>query len=83
MTTIFDLMHSLYFFVTGNDNATNIMSEIMKLLQPINASKLDKGGEGTDINPWMQAGVPGASLGNENERYFYFHHSNGMLVFQF
>jgi carboxypeptidase Q len=31
-----------------------------------------------------RSGVPGASLKNENERYFYFHHSNGdqMAVFQ-
>lgn len=62
---------------TGSDSATKIMQEIMKLLQPINATILEKGGGGEDIAPWMQAGVPGASLKNENDRYFYFHHSNG------
>ena len=25
------------------------------------------GGEGTDMEPWMEAGVPGASLANDNE----------------
>jgi len=35
------------------------------------------GGDGEDIEPWIAAGVPGASLHNDNEKYFYFHHSGG------
>jgi len=35
------------------------------------------GGGGEDIDPWQAAGVPGASLANYNDRYFWFHHSNG------
>ncbi|XP_052275920.1 carboxypeptidase Q-like isoform X2 [Dreissena polymorpha] len=62
---------------TGNANATKIMTEVLKLLKPINASILDKQGDGTDIGPWMSAGVPGASLRNANDNYFYYHHTNG------
>jgi len=62
---------------TGNQAATAIMQEIAQLLQPINTTLLTTGGEGTDISPWMDAGVPGASLANDNDRYFYFHHSDG------
>lgn len=62
---------------SGSDSATEIMANIMKLLQPINATILEKGGGGTDIAPWMLAGVPGASLKNANQDYFYYHHSNG------
>ncbi|XP_060604455.1 carboxypeptidase Q-like [Ruditapes philippinarum] len=62
---------------TGSANANKVMTEVLKLLAPINASILDGGGEGTDISPWMNAGVPGASLKNENDKYFYFHHTNG------
>jgi len=62
---------------TGNAAATEIMQEIAQLLQPINTTLLTTGGDGTDISPWMNAGVPGASLANENDRYFYFHHSDG------
>lgn len=35
------------------------MEEVVKLLAPINTTKLEAHGEGTDISPWMQAGVPG------------------------
>ncbi len=35
------------------------------------------GGDGEDISPWMQRGVPGASLLNDNQDYFAYHHSNG------
>ncbi|XP_052767631.1 carboxypeptidase Q-like [Mya arenaria] len=62
---------------TGNTNATKVMSEVVQLLKQINASNLDTGGEGTDISPWMKAGVPGASLANMNQQYFYWHHTNG------
>lgn len=34
-------------------------------------------GTGPDIEGWVNAGVPGASLLNENERYFWFHHTDG------
>ncbi|XP_018618510.1 carboxypeptidase Q-like isoform X2 [Scleropages formosus] len=62
---------------SGSQQARTIMREVMKLLQPINATALEEHGEGTDINPWMEAGVPGASLHTEDKKYFWFHHSNG------
>lgn len=36
-----------------------VMEEVVKLLAPINTTKLETNGEGTDIERWMQAGVPG------------------------
>ena len=56
------------------------MTEVLSLLKSINASILDGGGEGTDIGPWMEGGVPGASLKNEDSKYFYFHHTNGIVL---
>ncbi|XP_049628915.1 carboxypeptidase Q [Suncus etruscus] len=44
---------------TGSEEAKAIMREIVKLLQPLNITQLLDGGEGTDINFWIQAGVPG------------------------
>lgn len=61
----------------GNDGAMSIMSSVVNLLKPINATILKKGGGGEDISLWMAAGVPGGSLKNANENYFYFHHTNG------
>uniref|UniRef100_A0A3B4YLC0 Carboxypeptidase Q n=1 Tax=Seriola lalandi dorsalis TaxID=1841481 RepID=A0A3B4YLC0_SERLL len=62
---------------TGSDVARQVMEEVVKLLAPINTTKLETHGEGTDISPWMQAGVPGASLHVADSRYFWFHHSEG------
>ncbi|KAM9489076.1 carboxypeptidase Q-like isoform 1-T1 [Clarias gariepinus] len=65
---------------TGNDEARAIMKEVMKLLAPINVTSLEKHGEGTDINMWMQAGVPGASLHTADSKYFWFHHTEGDMM---
>ncbi|KAM9309420.1 carboxypeptidase Q-like [Pholidichthys leucotaenia] len=62
---------------TGSDAAQKVMEEVVKLLAPINTTKLETGGEGTDIAPWIQAGVPGASLHVADSRYFWFHHTEG------
>lgn len=35
---------------------------------------------GPDIKLWTSKGVPGASLINSNERYFWFHHSAGDMM---
>ncbi|KAM4736441.1 carboxypeptidase Q-like [Anableps anableps] len=61
----------------GSDAAQKVMEEVVKLLAPINTTKLETGAEGTDIFLWMQAGVPGASLHVADSRYFWFHHSEG------
>ncbi|XP_061919071.1 carboxypeptidase Q-like isoform X2 [Entelurus aequoreus] len=60
---------------TGSVAARKVMEEVVKLLAPLNATKLEMHGEGTDISPWIQAGVPGASLHVADSRYFWFHHT--------
>lgn len=62
---------------TGSEKARAIMEEVMNLLQPLNITQLFRDAEGTDINFWIQAGVPGASLCDDLHKYFYFHHSHG------
>uniref|UniRef100_A0A3Q2LDB8 Carboxypeptidase Q n=1 Tax=Equus caballus TaxID=9796 RepID=A0A3Q2LDB8_HORSE len=62
---------------TGSDKARAIMEEVMSLLKPINITQVFRAGEGTDINFWIQAGVPGASLLDDLHKYFSFHHSHG------
>eukprot|EP00117_Sycon_ciliatum_P020863 scpid56270/ scgid18454/ Carboxypeptidase Q; Plasma glutamate carboxypeptidase len=65
------------FRFTGSSKAKGIVSEIMQYMQPFNASKVIDGADGTDIEWWFNKHVPGGSLENQNEKYFYYHHSNG------
>ncbi|XP_064201848.1 carboxypeptidase Q-like [Anguilla rostrata] len=65
---------------SGKAQAQKIMGEVMKLLKPINATKLEGSAEGTDIQMWMDGGVPGASLLNDNSKYFWFHHTHGDTI---
>ncbi|XP_025778653.1 carboxypeptidase Q [Puma concolor] len=62
---------------TGSEKARTIVEEVMSLLQPVNITQVFRAGEGTDINFWIQAGVPGASLLDDLYKYFSFHHSRG------
>ncbi|XP_070690922.1 carboxypeptidase Q-like [Pempheris klunzingeri] len=62
---------------TGTPAARKVMQEVVKLLAPINATTLETHGEGTDISPFINAGVPAASLHVEDSRYFWFHHTEG------
>ncbi|CAG2114029.1 unnamed protein product [Medioppia subpectinata] len=54
-----------------------IMSEILKMLAPLNATNLYPETKGPDIGELMQKGVPGSHIQTHNEHYFYFHHTNG------
>ncbi|NWR15913.1 CBPQ Carboxypeptidase, partial [Emberiza fucata] len=62
---------------SGSAEARDIVKEIMTLLQPINVTDVFDPADGTDIAYWMRDGVPGASLHNDINRYFWFHHSQG------
>lgn len=53
------------------------MAQVAALAKPLNASGLFPNGAETDTGPWAQIGVPAASLATHNEKYFFFHHSEG------
>ncbi|XP_059060164.1 carboxypeptidase Q-like [Achroia grisella] len=64
--------------VAGNQQARCIIAEILKLFKSINASTLiEDDSPGSDIAVITNTGIPGASLHNANERYFWFHHTEG------
>ncbi|XP_068627663.1 carboxypeptidase Q-like isoform X2 [Battus philenor] len=64
--------------VSGTQEARCIIAEILKLFESINASTLvEDDSAGSDIAVIIKTGVPGASLHNANERYFWFHHTEG------
>ncbi|KAJ6224922.1 hypothetical protein RDWZM_003467 [Blomia tropicalis] len=54
-----------------------VIHEIMKMMAPINATRLSISTEGSDTEAFAENGVPITSLDTANEKYFYFHHSQG------
>ncbi|CAH2979585.1 unnamed protein product [Chilo suppressalis] len=67
--------------VAGNKEARCIVAEILKLFTSINASTLvEDDSPGSDISVIIKTGVPGASLHNDNGKYFWFHHTEGDMM---
>ena len=69
----------------GSKQAREIIQEIGKLLKPINADYVSDGKdiEVPDLDIWSDKGfkdIPMGCLLNENERYFWFHHSGADQV---
>lgn len=60
--------------VAGSKKARCIIAEILKYFSPMNKMK-ESDAPGSDIVEFISKGVPGASLINENERYFWYHHT--------
>lgn len=67
---------------TGTAQVKCILQRIMNLLAPMKEMNLRSPSAGPDIEGWVNAGVPGGSLWTQNDKYFYYHHSNAdtMLV---
>lgn len=65
----------------GTHEAGCIVKEVLKLMEPINATMYTRyPSVGSDISYLIQEGVPGLSLANENEKYFWFHHSPADMI---
>ena len=67
----------LGFGFTGSDAAYDIVREVGRLLGPIEAGEITRGGGGADIRPLMDEGVPGMGLRVEPTEYFWYHHTDG------
>ncbi|XP_012283500.1 carboxypeptidase Q [Orussus abietinus] len=67
---------------TGTEKVKCILEQVMGLLSALNATQLRSPNAGPDISDWVDSGVPGGSLWNKNDKYFWFHHTNAdtMLV---
>ena len=62
-----------------NYTASQYLSDVGGTDSNISYVKFD--GDGTaDIDMWIESGVPGVSLTNKNDQYFYFHHTRGEWV---
>lgn len=63
---------------SGSKQSGCVLQQVLKLMQPLNATQFsDDFDGGPDIGFFTDVGVPGATLMNANERYFWFHHSQG------
>lgn len=67
---------------TGNKNATAIMEQLVNtLLVQINATQLKSpADQASDLPWWIQNGVPGSNLLNDNSDYFSYHHTNADMM---
>lgn len=63
------------FGFTGAEEAFGMIQAIGRLLDPIGADAISRGGGGADIGPIMREGVPGMGLRVDGSRYFWYHHS--------
>ena len=63
------------FGFSGTDAAFAVLQGVGRLLAPIGADSITRGGGGADIGPIMALGVPGMGLQVEGSRYFWYHHT--------
>ncbi|XP_050423857.1 carboxypeptidase Q-like isoform X2 [Adelges cooleyi] len=61
----------------GSDKSACIMKEVAKMFDSINATTVISKTEtvGSDIDGFQRLKVPGLSLMNKNEKYFWYHHT--------
>ena len=64
------------FGLTGSDEARDILTSISRLLLPIDANAIFKGGRAADIAPLNDEGVPAMSLKVDGSKYFWYHHTD-------
>ncbi|XP_034825547.1 carboxypeptidase Q-like [Maniola hyperantus] len=60
--------------VAGSENVKCLMENLLRLFTPIDELKYANT-VGSDIALFVKLGIPGASLLNKNDRYFWFHHT--------
>ena len=68
------------FGFSGSAEAMEIVSEIGKLLNSIDAGNITEGGRAADIAPLNDEGVPVMSLKVDGSKYFWYHHTNADTI---
>jgi carboxypeptidase Q len=67
------------YVLAGSDSAAAIVQQVAGLMQPINATGVQRvdGSPAADITPLGEAGVATMEIDTEGSRYFWYHHSDG------
>ena len=60
----------------GSGRGMEIIQGVGKLLNPINAGRIDKGCRGADVLKLVRGGVPVMHLEVDREKYFWYHHTD-------
>ena len=60
----------------GSGRGMEIIQGVGKLLDPINAGRIDKGCRGADVLKLVRGGVPVMHLEVDREKYFWYHHTD-------
>ena len=68
------------FGFSGSEDAYDLMVEIGRLLDGIEAGQISRGGGGADIGPLMAEGMPGMGLNVDGTEYFWYHHTNADTI---
>jgi carboxypeptidase Q len=67
------------YVLAGTDSAAAVVQQVAGLLQPINATGVQRvdGSPAADITPLAEAGVATMEVDTDGSRYFWYHHSEG------
>jgi carboxypeptidase Q len=67
------------YVLAGSDSAAAVVQQVAGLMQPINATGVQRvdGSPAADITPLAEAGVATMEIDTEGSRYFWYHHSDG------
>ncbi|MEO6183862.1 MAG: M20/M25/M40 family metallo-hydrolase, partial [Verrucomicrobiota bacterium] len=68
------------FAFSGSANATNVISDVAKLLQKIGAGEITSGAGGADISQLQPDGVPLMDLIVDRTKYFWYHHTHADTI---
>jgi carboxypeptidase Q len=68
--------------LAGSDSTAAIVQQVAGLLQPVNATGVQRVPESpaADITPLAEQGVPTMELDVDDSRYFWYHHSDGDML---
>jgi Iap family predicted aminopeptidase len=68
------------FGVSADSAVIARISQWNRLLEPIGADRIEKGGGGADISPLSVIGIPTIGLRVDSQRYFDYHHSDNDTI---
>ncbi len=57
------------------EKSLNLLKSFAPLLEPLDATRMEMGGSGTDVGPTVSEGVPGIGVSHDTTHYWEIHHT--------